>query len=226
MPPWTAAKVALKAGWLLFIGAIVVGALALAAIQTVRLEGLHIWPLSIDGWKKTAEGRQQQIDDFLHAQKAAENDAQDQNRKTEDRYRAIAKRIEDDAQTELDRALRDADRFIAAGGLRREGAGNPPCPAIAAGQDHRAADTAGTRRTAQLDDAGHRPGAGLAIDAEAIPLGHYVTISAEDIRICTRNTIKAEAGAQLAGQLQAASANAGNLDFAPHLDDLREEPGK
>ena len=204
MPSWIAAKVALKTGWLLFIGAVVVGALGLAAVQTVRLEGLQVWPIAIDGWIEVAADRQQQIDSFLQAQASAEDAAQEQKRNDEARYRAIAQRIDDNAQDETESALRLADEFIAAGGLQREGAGSAPCPAPACAGDHRADDPAAASRAAQLDDAGDRPGAGLA-DRTGEGL---VTVTAEDIRICTRNTIKAEAGRDFALQLQQASAGA------------------
>lgn len=48
------ARIAIRAAWLA-VGLGVILSLALAcAVQTARLEGFHVWPVSVTGWKATA----------------------------------------------------------------------------------------------------------------------------------------------------------------------------
>lgn len=202
MPGWTQTEMALKAGWLALIGALVLAIAAFGAVQTVRLEGLKVWPLSIEGWKPKADRLQRLIDDIDEAQRLAAEVAREQREAKESQYRDIAERIDDDAQADLDGSLRAADRFIAAGGMRAEAGRSVRCSAGTAAGDHRAEDPAGTRRAPQLDAA---PSAQPDIIAQPQPDG-LVLISPADVRICTVNTVKAEAGHELATQLQEASA--------------------
>ena len=201
MPGWTQTEMALKAGWLALVGALVLAIGVFGAVQTVRLEGLKVWPLSIEGWKPKAEARQAQIDAMLLAQLLAAEEAKAARLAKESQYRDIAERIDEDAKTELDGSLRAADRFIAAGGMRAEAGRSVRCSTGTAAGDHRAEDPAGTRRAPQLDAA---PSAQPDTIAQPQPEG-LVLISPADVRICTVNTVKAEAGHELATQLQEAS---------------------
>lgn len=200
-PGWMAAKLAVKGIWAAFIVATLLAFAIFAAVQTARLEGLRIWPLSLTGWIEAAQDRQATIDRMVAAQIAAAEQARLARLAQESKYRDIAERIDEHAQDDLDSAMRAADRFIAAGGMRAEGAGSSPCNAGAAARDRSAGDTGRTGRTSQLDAEANRLADGTGGVAEG-----FVIVSAEDIRICTRNTIKAEAGHQLATQLQDASA--------------------
>jgi hypothetical protein len=202
MPGWTQTEMALKAGWLALIGALVIAIAAFGAVQTIRLEGLKVWPLSIEGWKPKAEARHAQIDAMLKAQALAAEVAKSRRLAQESQYRDIAERIDDNAKTDLDGSLRAADRFIAAGGMRAEAGRSVRCSTGTAAGDHRAEDPAGTRRAPQLDAA---PSAQPDTIAQPQPEG-LVLISPADVRICTVNTVKAEAGHELATQLQEASA--------------------
>lgn len=200
MPGWTQTEMALKAGWLALVGALFLAIGVFGAVQTVRLEGLKVWPLSVEGWKPKAERLQAQIDAMLLAQLLAAEEAEAARLAQEATYRDIAKGIDDNAQADLDGSLRAADRFIAAGGMRAEGDRSAPCRAGTAAGDHRAEDPAGPRRAPQLDAAtSPQP------DAQPQPEG-LVLVSPADVRICTVNTVIAEAGHQLATQLQEASA--------------------
>lgn len=210
MPPWMAARVALKAGWLALVAAIALAIAGFGMVQTIRLEGLHIWPLSIEGWRPLAQERGRQLAAIKQAQIDAGIAAQAAKAAQETTYREISERIDEHAENEIDRALRDADRFIAAGGMRREAAGSQPCPAPAAGPDHRAANSAAAGPATQLDGTSDSAGAGLADPARAGAEADLVTVRAADIRICTINTLKAEAGRAFAQQLQQASAPSEN----------------
>lgn len=202
-PAWTGGKVALKGAWLAVIAAVVVAALAFGAVQTVRIEGFKLWPFEVTGWKPLAIERQTTIDSMFTAQQLAEAKAEAARIAKEAVYRDIAKRIDDNAKESLDAALAAADRFIAAGGVRPPADRSSPCRAGTAAGDYRAADPDRTGRAAQLDAPGS--GAGNAGPTDRGPAAGFALVSAEDIRICTRNTVKAEAGRALALQLEAAS---------------------
>jgi hypothetical protein len=210
VPAWAQVKFALRAGWLALVGALVLAIAGFAAVQTIRLEGLKIWPLSIEGWKPLAEARQRQIDDMLKAQELAALIARSERLEDENTYREIAERIDDNAQADLAGSLRAADDFIAAGGMRAEANRSVRCKAGTGAPDHRAEDPDRTRRAPQLDAAAAAQGAEKLtqdIDSEGATDLALVKVSPADVRLCTINTVKAEAGAQLAQQLQAASAS-------------------
>jgi len=77
LPAWTGTRVAVKGIWAAFIAIIVLAALAAAAVQTVRLEGLRVWPFEVTGWIDKAA--------TFEAERDAERSA---HRKTKDDYRA------------------------------------------------------------------------------------------------------------------------------------------
>lgn len=207
MPGWTQTEMALKAGWLALVGALVLAIAAFGAVQTIRLEGLKVWPLSIEGWKPKAEARQAQIDAMLEAQALAAEVARARRLERESQYRDIAERIDENAQAELEGSLRAADRFIAAGGVRAEANRSVRCSTGTSAEDHRAEDPAGTRRAPQLDAAETAPLEEQAGQAARAAQDDFVLVSTADVRICTVNTVKAEAGAALANQLQALGKN-------------------
>lgn len=172
-------------------------------IQTVRLEGFRLWPVSVTGWIETAQARQKTIDDMLTAQQRASELAAAARQAKERAYRDIAERIDKNAQGNLDSALAAADRFIAAGGMRAEAPGSARCATRTGRADHRAEDPDRARPAAQLDAQADRQPAGL--EGAAGTAEGLVLVPAADIRLCTINTIKAEAGRDLALQLEAES---------------------
>ena len=197
MTGFLGARYAIKGAWAALVAIAFALLLIALAVQTTRLEGLHVWPISFAGWIKTAETRQLKIDAILAAQDQAKKDARAARVAQETVYRDIAERIDDNAQDSLEGAMRAADRFIAACGLRAEATGNLRCgPGTGAG-NRGAADPDGTRRAAQLDAEGIGGAAGLA--------NGFVVVRAEDVRICTTNTVKAEAGRKFAIDVEAAS---------------------
>tara|TARA_R110002072_G_scaffold38314_4_gene110924 strand:+ start:30130 stop:30753 length:624 start_codon:yes stop_codon:yes gene_type:complete len=71
-------------------GLVIAGALTFGAVQTVRLEGLRVWPVSIEGWIATA--------DRFETERDAEREA---HRTTKGNYRAA----------QFDAAMKEADRL-------------------------------------------------------------------------------------------------------------------
>lgn len=191
---------ALKGLWFAAIAAAFAVLLGLLVVQTVRLEGLKIWPLEVEGWKPTAERLRLDLDHVLTAQRHAELEQLRVNAAAEKTYSAIANRIDEHAETDLARQLGAANRYIAAHRVRSEAAAGAFGRTGAATGDRGAEDPGTAGRTAQLDD----PGAADRVAGA----GDLVVVSAEDVRICTVNTIKAEAGHTLATALASASARA------------------
>lgn len=176
-------------------------------VQTARIEGFKVWPVSIEGWKPKAARLEQAIANVRVAEQLAESWARQARLDKEARYRAVAQRTDIDAMDETAKALGDADRFIAAGGTcasRRPAAGQlrPQAdrgeggPAGTGPGDHRPGDPEGAGEAAQLDEAE----------------GQLIGVTADDVRICTVNTVKAEAARDWALALEEASEPADQAD--------------
>lgn len=159
---------------------------ALLAVQTVRLEGLSVWPLKFEGWKPRAERLARDLDHVKAAQVVALERALAEKHKAETKYLKLANRIQEDAQNDRAVALGDAERYIAANRVRCEAAGRTAGQSVTATADH---------------SAGHPQGAGSVPELD----GGLVAVPAEDVRICSVNTVKAQAGHELAVGLETAS---------------------
>lgn len=163
-------------------GLVIAVLVALLAVQTVRLEGFKLWPFSIEGAGPKAARLQRTIDDIDKAQKEANRRLREAKEAAERNYRDLAERIDDDAETARAGAMDDAERFIAANRVR--------CPA------NRSVGS-GTPPTARDNGAGsgESPGAAPELDG--------VVVQADDVRICTTNTLQAEAARAWALVLEA-----------------------
>lgn len=157
----------------------------LLAVQTVRLEGFKIWPFSIEGTRPKAERLEADLKAVMLAQGAAEREHLAAKKATEQTYRDVAERIDDVATEARAGALADADRFIAANRVRPAAAGCPASQAAPATRDRGARDREAVPAAPVMDGA--------------------VAVPAEDVRICTVNTLQAEAGRAWALELEAAS---------------------
>lgn len=176
-------------------GIVAIAAIAAAGVQTVRVAERDATIATRDA---TITNLNATIDAIAAAQEHARERAKAARLEREKIYSDLAERIDENADAKLDGALDAAERFIAAGGVRRE-ADRGESGRTGAGTEDRSSGSAdGAGRAAELDDSGgagpDRTGSGL------------VLVTAEDVRICTRNTIKAEAGYELAVGLEAASA--------------------
>lgn len=141
--------------------------------------------IHFEGWKPKAQRLGDDLEAVLEAQKEAAKAQRAVNDAAERRYQDIAERIDTDAPTNRAEALADADRFIAAHRVRREG--NSPCRPDSAAPDNGAGNAEAVHTAAELDGA--------------------VAVPAEDIRICTVNTLLAEAGQRLALEFEADGGN-------------------
>ena len=195
------ARYAFKGIWLAAIAAVGIALFAFGLVQTARVEGLKIWPAEIEGWKPKAERLQAELDRVPAAQEEARARAAAAKAATENTYRAIAQEVDDHAEDETRRELAAADRYVAAHRLRPEADPDRGGRAAPGAGDRSSGDGQATGRAPQLDDAGS------AGDLYADPgaLDGLVAVSAQDVRICTINTLQAEAGRQWAIALEEVS---------------------
>lgn len=201
LPSWTSVEMTVSGLRAALVGLAFLVVTGFATVQTMRLEGLHAWPISITGWIKTAEDRQATIDKIRAAQELADAKARAAKLAAEKTYSDIAERIDDDANRQIDTAMDAAERFIAAGGA--PASRRVQCPATRSSPG-RTASPAGGDRAGNGEAAGRAAELDAAGDEFVLPDG-YVLVPAEDVRICTRNTLQAEAARRWALDLEAAS---------------------
>lgn len=115
--------------------AIAVALLLATAVQTVRLEGLSIWPVSIEGWKPKAERLAQERDDeraahqqtkrtYVDAQRAAAELEAARLARVRSEQQEITDEVAADYRARLAAARTDYERLRDA--LARAGAGSAP----------------------------------------------------------------------------------------------------
>lgn len=201
-----ARELTLRGFHLAVVGAVIAALVAALAVQTVRVEGLKLWPIEVEGWKPRATRLEQTLANVRVAEQLAEAWARQARIDLEARYRAVAERTDIDAREATSVALGDAERFIAAGGhaavragadrLRAETDRGSGGPAAAGTGDQGTGDPQGAGAPAELDEAGRA----------------FVAVTADDVRICTVNTVKAEAARHWALELEHESAPAATAD--------------
>ena len=197
LPGQLQAEVTMK-GFALMIIVIAFAAVAgFGLIQTARLEGMKVWPIAIEGQRPRADRLQADLDAAMLAQKLAAEKARNERLAHEAEYRDIARTVDKDAKVDLTVSMDAADRYIATNRVRWQWPEGVECPnaGTPTGSD-RARDPEGAGGTPQLDG----PGALRATREDGL-----VLVSEADIRVCTANTIKAEAGRAFALEVEAAS---------------------
>lgn len=188
-------QLTLRAVHALAIASLVLALAIGLAVQTARIEGLKLWPVAIEGWKPKAERFERALANVRVAEQLAAAWAEAARLNQEARYRAVAQRTDIDAKRETSVALSDAELFIAGGGhagarqLRAQvdrGAGSP---AGTGPGNHRPGDPEGAGQAPELDETE----------------GPMIAVTADDVRVCTVNTVKAEAAHDWAVALEEAS---------------------
>lgn len=156
-------------------GLIIAALLAALVVQTIRIEGLKVWPLSIDGWKPLAIERGETIENIRKAQQVAADKARLARLEQEAIYREEARKADAREHAIREEALDLAERYIAANRVRPEAYRGPPSGAGSSPESGSPESDNGPRGAPELDE-------GL------------VAVTAEDVRICTRNTARLIAG--------------------------------
>lgn len=203
LPGSLQAEYALRGVWAALIGGLVLVLAGFAGLQTARLEGFKVWPIEIEGAKPRAERLTARIDAMKSAQTQAQRLAKQERVDNEEEYRGIAERVDREAKVDLTVEMDAADRYIAANRVWQWPEGIECGDTRTAAGSDRARYTEGTGPAAELDG----PEAGFRAGARRNGL---VVVSEEDIRICTANTIKAEAAHDWALQVEAASRSGGD----------------
>lgn len=191
MTPPDIAKLSLRGIGVVIALAIITALATALAVQTIRLDGLKLWPFEITGWKPRAERLQGDLARVTAAQALADEAARMAKRKAEADYAALKERTDDDVQENLGDGLVAAADFISRGGVSGgmwAKAGNCPSGgAIAAAGGGRAGHPAGAGDVSQLDAAVPAPA------PDPATLRQVVGVFADDVRVCTVNTAKAQA---------------------------------
>ena len=200
--PWYAARIAVKGIWAAAIAAVVIASLGFGVVQTVRLEGLKVGPLSIEGALPKVDRLKGDLANVRKAQKVAKKEAERQRVFWQDHYRNRAQEADLANATETQpRAVDDADRYIAANRVQ-------PCSARGVGE--RAGAPASDRRAGRGDRSSGLP---IVDDRPALPadehlLPGFVTVTETDVRICSQNTARMLDVASWATTLERESAAA------------------
>ncbi|QQN73178.1 hypothetical protein [Croceicoccus sp. YJ47] len=169
-------------------------AIFIAAFQSVQLGGMRIGPIAVEGWRPKAVRLAQELKAVAAAQDAANARARKDHARAEAAYRQLAQRIDDNADAQTPEAMAAADRYIAAHRVRAKTADCPPGGTFTPAGDRGAGHAEAAGRPAELDAPDHKSD------------GDMVVVSAADVRICTSNTLRAEAAHDWALAIEASSA--------------------
>lgn len=165
---------------------VLLGIIALLLVNTyvsVRIPLPLLPDIHFEGWKPKAQRLQGVIDDFDQAQADALAKALAAKAEAEREYRDLAERIDNDAEKARAGILDATERFIAA---------NRVCPPDRG-------STGGTPAPAPDRSPGDGQGPGQAPELD----GTLVAVKPDDVRICTVNTLQAEAAREWALELEA-----------------------
>lgn len=167
-------------------------------VQLVDRHGFKFWFVEIEGAHDKIDRLEAEIEGMNIAQEQSGQLAKKQREANEAEYRDIAADVDRNAGTALDRGFASADRYIRANRVWQWPEG-VPCSntGTAAGGDG-TGNPQGAGQTSELD--GSRTGRGSGTRGDGM-----VVVTAEDVRICTENTVKAEAARDYVTRVEAAS---------------------
>lgn len=160
----------IKGVWAAILALAFVVLVALLAVQTARIDGFGIWPFKVKGYAEKLADAEAYVDRIEAAQDEALKRAVEARNKAEREYADLAGKVDDNANEQTAAWAGPIERFIAANRVR--------CPASAA-----------SGPIAPAED--HSTGSGQ--EASAAPLMDGVVVTPDDVRICTANTLQAEA---------------------------------
>lgn len=166
--------------WAALIALAFAALLIVAAVQTARIEGFGIWPFKVKGYAEKLADAAERERRIAVAQDKALKKAIEARNKVEREYADLATKVDTHANEQTAQWAGPVERFIAANRVR--------CPANTPGGPAAAAED-------------HSPGSGQ--EAGAAPIVDAVAVTADDVRICTANTLQAEAAREWAIGLEA-----------------------
>lgn len=169
--------------------------------QLIDRHGFKFWFVEIEGVHDRADRFEAEIKGIELAQGQAGQMAKDQREANEDEYRDIAADVDRNAGTALDRGFASADRYIRANRVWQWPEGVPCSNSGTAAGGDGTGNPQGAGQASELD--GSRTGRGTGVRGDGM-----VVVSADDVRICTENTVKAEAARDYVTKVEAASRGA------------------
>lgn len=150
-------------------GLVIIAAIAFGVVQTARVEGFKVWPISITGLKQQVSNLKRDLRDMEKASKEAAEKARAVRLAKEREYAQLAKRIDDEAEQAQADAMDAAERFIRDNSVRCQAVGNS-LSRTRASPEGGGAESVGQPRT--------------------LPKLDGVLIPPDDVRICTENTVR------------------------------------
>lgn len=165
------ASLTIKGIWAALIALAFALLLALLAVQTVRLEGMKLWPFKVEGWIAKADRYKAERDRIIEVQAEARARQIAVNQAAQERYDQLATEADRNAEIYQSAAMDAARRYSIEHRVQ-------PCAAGVASGDNSASES-------------YSPGSGDA--AGGSPIVDAVAVSEDDIRICTMNTVRLQA---------------------------------
>lgn len=203
LPSVLAARHTIKAVWLALLVAVFVFVSGFAIVQTVRIEGFKFLVFEKEGYKAENKRLWSEIVALVEASKDAADAQQEVNDAAAKEYSNIAETINEDTSNQLETELDRADDFVRANSVRAQGYSGEPCRTFTPAPRDRTGNPENTSEPPDVDG-----------PEEPTPPLAGVLVQPEDVRICTINTLKAEAAFDWATQIEAAT-DPDNLRFAP-----------
>jgi hypothetical protein len=173
--------------WLVVGAVVLAAAIAFGAVQYLRVEGYKFFFFKWEGYKPAYERVVAENNRIILAQDEAERLQRALNQDIERQSAALSERIDNNAKADTRTQLAVADSYIAANRVRTEACGDQASAAVATSADNRTGSSEAASAPPDLDDA-------------------RVAVTADDVRICTVNTIQAEAGRAFALEVEALTA--------------------
>lgn len=185
IPPALSARYALQGVWLVLIGFVVVASLLFGVYHKLLIDGYKFLFFESEGYRPAYERVLADNERILAAQEEAERLQRQINEQVEAGSAEASERIDRETYEEVVDQLARAEQFIRSNRVR-QGADRCPRGATAApAQDHGSGSGQATGAAPVLDGA-----------------EDYVVVRAGDVRICTVNTLQAEAGREFALEIE------------------------
>lgn len=121
MNPFLTARHAVTGLALAVAAAVFLATAIFAGVQTARIEGFHVWPISVTGWKKTAQLRADERDAERTAHRATKTRIAEASREAERLERARIERVRTEQQEISDAIRQDYASRLAAARARADG---------------------------------------------------------------------------------------------------------
>lgn len=182
----------IKTLWIAIVLAVGLSLTIFGVVSQVQLHGMKFLLIEVEGWKPRAERFEADFKEMERASADAERLARVERNLQTQAYSDIAERIDENAAKNIRLELDSTERFIARQ-LRSQADRSQPCPTFTSSEDR---------------SAGNGQAAGASTELDGTVDGPLVGVRPEDVRICTINTLQAEAAREWALQVEEANRRA------------------